>query len=378
MEHHNKGGETMNMFLRAVVLISILSIVGAGAWAHTPEHPAHQVAELGSFTLESGAVIDNLRMSYVTHGKLNEAKDNAILFMHGFGANHHLVDHLVGPGKGLDTTKYFIIAADSFGNTQGNFEHSTSPTNSGLKMDFPAYNVRDMVNAEYKLVKEGLGIDHLLAVTGISMGGQKTIQFGVSYPDFMDGLMPIVGSAKWSSEFQFFTLPYMLKIVEHCDGWANGNYETNPKACATASLSGLIPSFYTRDWWNEHITSADAYTKWRSFWDQIYLGIQDTRDLYYLTKAMASTTVADTPGHEGKLESALGAIQATTLFIIAPQDEFLPPAYIDMQRELIPRAEILAINSSAGHLVCCGVDPKATEVLNTGLARFLTTLAAGK
>ncbi len=365
----------MNVFLRAVVVIIAVSLVGAGAWAHQADQPPHHVADLGAFTLESGLVIKHLRMSYVTHGTLNTAKDNAILFMHGFGANHHATDHLLGPGKGFDTTKYFIIAPDSLGNTQVNFEHSTSPTNSGLKMGFPAYHTRDMVNAEYTLVTQGLGIDHLFAVTGISMGGQKTIQFGVSYPDFMDGLMPIVGSARWSSEFLFFTLSHMLTIIEHCDGWANGGYETNPTACGSAALRGLIPSFFSRDWWNEHITSATAYAEWRRFWDQIYLGIQDTRDLYYLTKAMGNTTVADTPGYQGNLAAALGAIQAHTLFIVVPQDQFIPPAYIAMQSEMIKHSEILSIDSSAGHLACCGVDPQATEVLSTGLTRFLATLA---
>ena len=165
----------MHSVLRAVVMIMALGMVGAGAWAHQPDQPAHQVADLGSFTLESGAVIDNLRMSYVTHGTLNTAKDNAILFMHGFGSNHHGMDHLVGPGKGLDTTKYFIIASDTLGNTQVNFAHSTSPTTSGLKMNFPEYTTRDMVHAEYKLVTEGLGINHLVAVTGISWGGGRKL-----------------------------------------------------------------------------------------------------------------------------------------------------------------------------------------------------------
>ena len=67
--------------------------------------------------------------------------------MHGFGGNHHLFDHLIGPGRPLDTDKYFIICPDALGATQTTFEHSTSPTNSGLKMKFPSYNRRDMVKA---------------------------------------------------------------------------------------------------------------------------------------------------------------------------------------------------------------------------------------
>jgi homoserine O-acetyltransferase len=131
--------------------------------------PDHQIAELGELVLENGEVIKNLRMSYVTHGTLNAAKDNAILFMHGFSGNHHMADYLIGPGKPLDTEHHFIISSDSLGNTQTGFEHSTSPTSSGLKMAFPEYNRRDMVNAEYKLITEGLGLMQLLAAMGISM-----------------------------------------------------------------------------------------------------------------------------------------------------------------------------------------------------------------
>ena len=81
------------------------------------------------------------------------------------------------------------------GATQTRFEHSSSPTNSGLKMKFPFYNTRDMVKAQYRLITETLGIPHLLAVTGISSGADHSVQFAVSYPDFMDGIFPIVGGA---------------------------------------------------------------------------------------------------------------------------------------------------------------------------------------
>jgi len=105
------------------------------------------MAELGELKLEAGGVIPNLKMSYVTHGNLNAAKSNVILFMHGWGLNHHQIDHLIGPGKPFDTDKYFIICTDELGNSQTTFAHSTSPTNSGLKMKFPIYNGRDKVKA---------------------------------------------------------------------------------------------------------------------------------------------------------------------------------------------------------------------------------------
>ena len=132
-------------------LAALLLSSPPAAWAHWPDQAPHQIANLGEFRFEGGGVIPNLKLSYVTHGKLNAAKDNAILFMHGFGLNHHQVDHLIGPGQPLDSEKYFIICPDQLGNSQTTFEHSTSPTNSGLKMAFPPYNLRDRVKAEYLL-----------------------------------------------------------------------------------------------------------------------------------------------------------------------------------------------------------------------------------
>jgi pimeloyl-ACP methyl ester carboxylesterase len=187
----------MKRILGLTLALSVLTLAyGPFASAHWPGQPEHQFAQLGDLQLEGGGVIKNLRMSYVTHGKLNAAKDNAILFMHGYGANHHSGDHLIGPGRPLDTEKYFIICSDSLGATQTTFEHSTSPTNSGLKMKFPFYNGRDRVRAEYKLVTEGLGIPHLFAISGISDGAYYSVQFAVSYPDFMDGIFPISGGAR--------------------------------------------------------------------------------------------------------------------------------------------------------------------------------------
>jgi homoserine O-acetyltransferase/O-succinyltransferase len=185
------------MKMKVLILSAWMALLITGlspAQAHWPDQAPHQIADLGEFHFEGGGSIKNLRMSYVTHGKLNAAKDNAILFQHGFAANHHLIDHMIGPGRPLDTNKYFIICPDALGATQTRFEHSSSPTNTGLKMKFPIYNGRDMVKAQYRLITEKLGIQRLLAVTGISSGADHSVQFAVSYSGFMDGIFPIVGA----------------------------------------------------------------------------------------------------------------------------------------------------------------------------------------
>ena len=362
--------------LGLTLALSVLTLAGGPfALAHWPDQAAHQFASLGEFKLEGGGVIKNLRMSYVTHGKLNAAKDNAILFMHGWGLNHHQLDHLIGPGKAFDTDKYFIICTDELGNSQTTFEHSTSPTNSGLKMKFPVYNVRDKVKAEYKLITEALGIPHLLAVTGYSSGADDSVQFAVSYPDFMDGIFPLSGGALRGTQGFFFGALY-LSILESCKGWDGGNYDENPKQCASNALSTFIPYFYTREWWDQYIDTPEAYTKWRNQWGEYYLDIQDARDLYYRMMAAGSGWIGDTPGFNGDLNAVLRSIKAKTLFIYSPRDQFLLPHHIETQVKAIPNARAMAIDSVAGHLIGGNADPQANRVLGEAIREFLLELSA--
>ena len=147
-------------------------------------------------------------------------------------------------------------------------------------MEFPFYNERDIVKAQYRLITEALGIPRLLAVTGISSGARESVQFAVSYPDFMDGIFPIVGGAVWGTQ-GLFSGPLQISIIESCEGWDGGNYDENPKNCASNALSVLIPYFYTREWWDQYVDTPEAYTKWRNNWGDYYLDVQDARDLYY-------------------------------------------------------------------------------------------------
>lgn len=349
--------------------------LAASAAAHWPGQPPHQMAQLGDLKLESGEVIQNFRMSYVTHGKLNAAKDNAILFHHGFAANHHFFDHMIGPGRPLDTDKYFIICPDTLGATQTGYERTTSATNSGLKMKFPLFNGRDINTASYRLVTETLGIRRLAAMTGISSGAGDSVQFAVSYPQFVDGIVPVVGGALWSADGSFRGRSG-ASIIQSCKGWDDGNYDENPKQCATNALSQWVHYFFTQQWWDEYVDTPEAYTNWRNTIGQDYLDVQDTRDLFYRIAAFGRGWVGDTPGFGGELAKALGAIKAKTLFLYSPQDRFSQPQHIGAQVKMIPYARALAIDSSAGHMICCNADPNATRIMGDAIRAFLQELDA--
>jgi len=361
--------------IRRLCCAFVMALAATGAAAHWPGQPPHQMAQLGDLKLESGEVIKDFRMSYVTHGKLNAAKDNAILFHHGFAAHHHFFDHMIGPGRPLDTDKYFVICPDTLGATQTGYERTTSATNSGLKMKFPLFNGRDIVNASHRLVTETLGVAHLLAVTGISGGADDSVQFAVSYPQFVDGILPVVGGVLWNADYSFRG-PLGVSIIESCKGWDGGNYDVNPKQCATNALSQWVHYFFTQQWWDKYVDTPEAYTKWRDTIGQDYLDVQDARDLYYRIVAFGRGWVGDTPGFAGDISKALGSIKAKTLFLYSPQDRFFQPHHIDAQVKMIPSARALAIDSPAGHMICCNADPQATRVMGDAIRAFLQELDA--
>ena len=360
------------------MLIAMIGLFVSGSgtvWAHGPDHAPHQIAKIGDIKLESGALVRNVNMSYVTYGKLNREKSNAVLLLHGFGANHHLFDHLVGPGKAFDSDKYYIIVPDTFGNSQTGFNHSTSPTNSGLKMKFPGFTTRDMITAEHKLVTRTLGIPHVLAVGGISMGAQKSVQFAMKHPDFMDGIVPISGHGLWGSQ-GFHYLSHLQSIIESCNGWNDGAYATISEQCGANGLQAMIPYFYSREWWSQNIASPDAYKQWWDAWWGYYLGVQDARDLHYQSRAIIGGGLNTTPGFNGDAIAALKSIKARTMFVVSPYDQFFEPELTEVANTAIKNSSVVSIESNAGHLICCGADPEATRAMTQAISGFLGELGA--
>src|SRR5436189_5467446 len=215
----------------ASILVPILaSILASGlllslpAAAHSPQQAPHQLYSAGDLKLESGEVIKDFAISYVTHGTLNAKKSNAILMVTAISGNHHRLDFLIGPGKALDTDKYFIIATDAIGNGL-----TTSPSNSTAQphMRFPKFLIRDMVTSQKKLMDQ-LGIAHVIAVVGPSMGGMQALQWGVSYPDYMDSLVALVPLAK-TPAWTVTVLEATRKAIMLDPAWKNGDYTEPPE-----------------------------------------------------------------------------------------------------------------------------------------------------
>jgi homoserine acetyltransferase len=223
------------------VLCSAASILGKAETREAQPEIAGQlkVAELGQCKLESGRIIEDCRVGYRTFGRLNAAADNAVLMPTWlYGKSSDLVS-LFGDGTSpqhlVDTRKFFGIAIDALGNGV-----SSSPSNSQHQHGtaFPAYTLRDSVNAEYRVMTEILHLKHLHAVVGLSMGGEQTFDWSVMYPRFFDFAVPILGTPRMTS-YDLQVKQIMVESIIGDPAYADGRYTTEP-ALKLANLFGSL------------------------------------------------------------------------------------------------------------------------------------------
>src|SRR5689334_10352317 len=213
------------------VLLCLLAVFALRASAQE-----QQIASIGDLKLQNGQTIRDCKIGYRTFGQLNAAKSNAVLFPTWFtGTTKDLVD-LIGPGKLVDSTKYFVIAVDALGDGV-----STSPSNSTAqpRMQFPQFTIRDMIQSQHELLTKKLHINHLHAVMGISMGGMQTFQWITAYPGFMDFAIPIVGSPRLTS-YDLLLWTAEAHAIELDPTWKHGEYSGVPECMrVVADLHGL-------------------------------------------------------------------------------------------------------------------------------------------
>lgn len=186
------------------------------------------------FRFQSGEVLPQLRQHYTALGTpVRDAAgniSNAVILLHGTtgtGKNYlnpGLSDYLFKPGMPLDATRYFIILPDGIG------RGGSSKPSDGMRMKFPKYGYSDVVEAEYRLCTEGLGIKHLRLVLGTSMGGMMTWMWGERYPEYMDGVVAIASQPVQLSGRNWLWRRLIIEGIRQDAEWNNGNYDKQPHA----------------------------------------------------------------------------------------------------------------------------------------------------
>jgi homoserine O-acetyltransferase len=346
------------------------------AAAHTPQQPPHQSYAEGDLKLESGEAIKDFAISYVTHGTLNAKKSNAILMVTAISGNHHRIDFMIGPGKALDPDKYFIICTDAIANGL-----STSPSNSRAqpRMQFPKFSIRDMVQSQFRLLKEKFGIDHVVAVIGPSMGGMQVLQWGVSHPDFMDALVAMVPLAK-TPAWTVAVLEASRKAIMNDAMWKDGNYDSPPEQGVRLwrDILSLLAA-RTPDMYSAQFKNGMEVLPWMAAQETALLKAFDANDWIFQTWAYERHDVGATPGFGGDTARALASIRAKTLILTGTKDLLNPEFEPTLMGKNIPGAIMKTISPGTvtGHAAAGGGFPADVEFLNRETAAFLDAVTEG-
>ena len=331
-------------------------------WIDAP----HQFAELGDLALESGEVIRGFRQSYVTHGALDADRSNLILVCISLTGNHHRLDFLIGPGKALDTNRFFIVCADPIANGL-----STSPSNSVKqpRMQFPRFAIRDMVRAQCRLLTEVLEVRSAHAVVGASMGGMQALQWAVSYPQFPRRIVAMTPMAR--------THPWAGLVVEaarRCltadPQWSESGFRSRPER-GWAAYTALMTALLARTPMAVHEFAADVASaqSWlATLTDQNRTSGFDAHDYLYQSWAYQAHDVDTTPGISG---DALSMIDVPVLIAAPPLDLFNPVESAHRAAQAIRDARLVEIPSVQGHQAATATRAQDSDFLNRVIREFL-------
>ncbi len=314
----------MNAFRPLVCLLSLIPLL-----AHAADYPAPEEKDfvLRDFKFASGESLPELRLHYRTIGKAEKDAQgvtrNAVLITHGTtgsGAQFirpEFAGELFGPGQPLDAAKFFIILPDGIGHGK------SSRPSEGLHAKFPRYGYRDMVEAQYRLLTDGLGVNHARLIMGTSMGGMQTWLWGELHPEFMDALMPLASLPTQISGRNRAWRRMLIDAIRHDPEWQNGEYKTQPQSLGTAAeMLWLMSS-------NPVLRQAEAPTLSQT--DEAldkfvadYRQTGDANDVLYAVEA----------SHDYDPGPALEKIRAPLLAINSADDLINPPELGILEREI--------------------------------------------
>jgi homoserine O-acetyltransferase len=300
------------------------------------------------FKFHTGEVMPEIRLHYTTIG---EPAGQPVVVLHGSGGSAaamltpSFAGELFGAGQPLDASKYYIILPDSIGHGK------SSKPSDGLKTAFPKYDYQDMVDAQYRLVKEGLGINHLRLVIGNSMGGMHAWLWGVRYPKMMDALVPMASQPTAMAARNWMLRRTMIETIRNDPDYNGGNYTSQPRmikyaiaAYRFASAGGSL-GYQTLA---PTTAKADKMVD-----DQLATPVTaDANDYLYAWEA----------SHDYDPSGDMEKIEAVTLAINAADDERNPP------ETCVTAAAVKRVKNGRLYLIPAGTETRGH--LTTGNAAF--------
>jgi len=315
------------MTKRAIFFLVLVICVCSAALAQQLPIPTEGDFTIRDFRFESGETLPELKLHYRTLGKPERDASgkilNAIWIGHGTGGtgrqfvSQQFAGVLFGAEQLLDASKYFIILPDGIGHGE------SSKPSDGLHAKFPHYNYNDMVTAQYRLLTEHLGVNHLRLVMGTSMGGMHSWVWGEKYPDFMDALMPLASlPVQIAGRNRFFRRMVIDSITKDPE-WNNGEYKQQPRGLIAANYTLLVMSSIPLQQQKQASTREDA--------DKLFdnavrnaLNGKDANDMLYQFDA----------SRDYNPQPLLETIKAPLVAINSADDQVNPPELGIAEREI--------------------------------------------
>lgn len=322
---------------------------------------AEQWVEKRSFTMDSytthgGEIIKDVKVGWEAYGTLNEAKDNVILITHFFSGNSHAAgkyseddkqagywDAIIGPGKAIDTNKYYVISVDSLVNAYPNLPSviTTGPasinpaTGQPYGLDFPVVTIRDFVNVQ-KALLEDLGVRQLHAVVGASMGSLQAIEWAAAYPDWVERMVSVIGAGSLDA-WTIMGLEHWARAIRLDPNWNGGDYydgkaplEGVTMAQAMITQGAMHPTYINQvapqqetlpEKALESVTNELPAVEWLYGASRARAPLADANHILYLVRANQLFVA----GHQETLKQGLNNISAKTLFLPSSNDLLLMP-----------------------------------------------------
>jgi len=336
----------MNPTIRIFVFFLFIFAANFATAANYPP-PTESDYTIRDFKFASGETLPELRVHYRTLGKPEKDAQgkttNAVLIMHGTtgsGAQFirpEFAGELFGKDQPLDATKFFIVLPDGIGHGK------SSKPSDGMRAKFPRYGYIDMVEADYRLLTEGLGVDHARLVMGTSMGGMHTWLWGELHPDFMDALMPLASLPIQISGRNRAWRRMVIDAIRNDPAWTDGDYKTQPPSLRTAAEMLWFMSSNPVLRQKDAPTLAKADEVLDKFVEQIFK-TDDANDVLYALEA----------SHDYDPAPNLEKIEAPLLAINFADDLINPPELGILEREIkrVPHGRAIVVpfsDQTRGH-----------------------------
>ena len=331
----------------------------------------HSLFDLGDFELQSGVVFSGAKLAYKTYGELNAARDNVVLLPTFYTGSHARNEGYFGAGRAIDPARHFVVSVNLFGNGI-----SSSPSNAPPPFDgpnFPVVTLHDNVRAQYRLLTEALGVRRIALVTGWSMAGCQSFQWGAQYPDFVDAILPFCASAK-TSEHNIVFLEGVKAALQADGDYAGGHY-TNPPTRGLKAFGRVYAGWaFSQTFYREHmyrLQGFDSAEELLQDWERDHLE-WDANDLLCKLKTWQLGDISANDLYQHDFPAALNAIRAKTIVIACDDDLYFTPTDNRLEIEHIDGGELRVYASPWGHCVASpGNSPEFERFLDEAIGELL-------